>query len=79
MSFWNACTHSQTTEADEMGDALCVSCGAKVRTTLTRAGLLDAFDTVYRNFGLAGRHSKRCVILEDRSWVCAEDCRMARC
>lgn len=78
MSFFNACWHSETSPPDEMGDALCLKCGAKTRTTLTRAGLMDFADTIYRDHGRYGRHSKRCVILEDRTFLCSDDCEMAR-
>jgi hypothetical protein len=77
MSFWTQCTHAHTSPPDDLGDALCLTCGTKTRTTLTHAGLMDTFDTIFRDFGHA-RHSKRCVILEDRSFLCSDDCEYAR-
>lgn len=78
MSFWNQCWHNETSHPDEMGDAICLTCGAKVRTTLTPAGLMDTFDSMLRQGYGGRRHSKRCVLLEDRSWLCAEECEMRR-
>lgn len=45
---------------------------------LTKEMFDDAVDTVYRDFGIFGRHSKRCVYMQDERgitrWCCADDC-----
>lgn len=74
MSLWQTCPHRQTSPPDELGDAICGDCGQTVRVTLTGAALLDLADTVYRDLGHGRRHSKRCVRLPDRTWLCAEGC-----
>lgn len=74
-AFWNPCWHEQTGPADEMGEAICLACGAVVRTTLTEANLRQTFEFVRRDFGHGRRHSMRCV-QSDLGWVCADDCRM---
>lgn len=69
------CPHTQHSPPDEMGAAICGNCGSTVRVKFTRAGFMDAVDSVYRNFGMVS-HSKRCVRLDDQRWVCADDCEM---
>jgi hypothetical protein len=76
MSFWSFCSHEQTSPPDEMGEAICVSCGNRVRTTLTEANLIDTFERIYRDHGVYGRHSMRCV-RSDLGWVCADDCTLS--
>ena len=74
--FWNPCTHAQTSGPDEMGEAICASCGNRVRTTLTLPNLLETFDLMRRDHGRYGRHSRRCVD-SDLGWVCADDCTLS--
>lgn len=69
MSFWNQCWHSKTSDADNHGDAICLGCGAKVRTKLTESNFREFGEQVLRQ----GYHSMRCV-RSDLGWVCADDC-----
>lgn len=45
---------------------------------LTKEMFDDAVDTIYRDHGIFGRHSKRCVYMQDARgiiyWCCADDC-----
>lgn len=49
---------------------------------LTPELLADAADSIFRNFGPYGCHSKRCVYLSDERditrWCCADDCEIGR-
>jgi hypothetical protein len=69
-----SCLHKQTSPPDEMGDAICADCGARVRIVLTEAAFMDTIDTIWRDHGRFGRHSKRCVRLENGDCLCSDDC-----
>lgn len=47
---------------------------------LTLSDFQEAVDTIFRDHGIFGRHSKRCVYLKDdrgaTRWCCADDCKM---
>lgn len=76
-NFWkmNWCAHEATTPKDPSGGCVCLDCGEYV------AGILNdlhaAFDAIWRDYGMSGRHSKRCVMVDD-GWVCADDCGIAK-
>lgn len=49
---------------------------------LTTDKLKDSFDTIFRDFGQWGKHSKKCVYLNDNKgvtrWCCEKDCQMGK-
>lgn len=68
------CSHPETAgEPDENGQAICTACGELVTVTLTPALFRRTCELVRRDFGMAGRHSMRCVETPD-GWCCADDC-----
>lgn len=68
--FWNACWHSNQSQPDTDGDAICFDCGKTLRgVVLTKAMFMRFSETALRQ----GYHSMRCV-RSDLGWVCAADC-----
>jgi len=70
-SLW--CAHLDVTPDDPDGRAFCVKCGALTSQRLTLPLLLNTFEAIRRDHGMAGRHSMRCVDTPE-GWCCADDC-----
>lgn len=68
--FGTHCLHRTYSAPDELGEAICFECGARVSVVLTPASISRAAETVRR-----GRHSRLCVDTP-HGWVCATDCTM---
>jgi hypothetical protein len=66
---WSTCAHVRTTEPDEQGQAICLSCSRVIVTRLTEHTFREAVEAIRRN-----GHSRRCVSLPGGCWVCDEGC-----